>query len=430
MVSFVTLLLGVVVGVVQVNLMAGAEVAAIELQLDGSRVAVVEGPPWKFSCDFGPDPMPRELVAIARDAAGRELGRATQWVNVPRPEAELEVVMVSGGQRPVMRLAWESVGNRSPSSVRATLDGITLDASDPAAIPLPRIDLDQIHFFRAEATFPEIGTISRELVFGGRFVEQTETALTALPVLVEEGETIDLASIRIQRGGAPVAVVAIEKAQADLVVIVDPSALRLMPGMSTAPGTSPRMPAALDGLLTPRGSGQHIRVLSPIAHHEPEESSALLNYRLFPSTGPDSPRQAGGLLWYLARARMPATGTVRLSDAVAVAGLMAAERGRRRAVLVISGGSDQAATYTPAAVRSYLSALRVPLFVWSVAQPSSLFSNEWSEVEVVSNRKQLQSAWSRVQRSLEGQQVVWLEGRHLPQSLEVVAGPARVAGTD
>jgi hypothetical protein len=426
MVSFVTILLGVVVGVVQINLMAGAEVAAIELQLDGTRVAAAVEPPWKFSTDFGPEPLPRELVAIAYDAQRREIGRTTQWVNVPRPAAELELAMISGGNRPVMRIAWESIRGRKPTSVRASLDGVGLEVSDPEAIRLPAVDLTKVHFFRAEATFPEIGSVSRELVFGGHFAEQTESALTALPVLLDGVEKIEPGSLRVTAGGEEMAVVTVEKGEADLVVIVDPLALQKMPGMPTH-GSSHRLPAALDRTLTPAGERQHIRLLSPIAQHDPGQGSGG-GYRLFPSTAPDAPRGAGGLLWYLMRGRMPAAGTVRMSDAAAVAGLMAAERGRRRAVVLISGGSTDHPSYPPAAVRSYLQALRVPLFVWSVGEPSPELLREWGSVELVSNRKQLQEAWEKVQRNLEDQRVVWLAGKQLPQSLEVAAGPVTVAG--
>ncbi len=58
------------------------EVAAIEVKLDGQQTEILTGEPWSFACDFGAEPQPHKLEAIARNDAGHELDRATQWINI------------------------------------------------------------------------------------------------------------------------------------------------------------------------------------------------------------------------------------------------------------------------------------------------------------------------------------------------------------
>ena len=75
MISFATLLLGLLMGPRSVELTVGGPVARVELLLDGASVAVLSSPPWAHDVDFGPRPEPHELVAVALDAEGKELAR-------------------------------------------------------------------------------------------------------------------------------------------------------------------------------------------------------------------------------------------------------------------------------------------------------------------------------------------------------------------
>jgi len=63
-------------------------VASVEIFLDGEGIGVAIEPEWEVECDFGDRLRPHELVAVARDETGRELGRAAQLVNLPH-EIEL-----------------------------------------------------------------------------------------------------------------------------------------------------------------------------------------------------------------------------------------------------------------------------------------------------------------------------------------------------
>jgi hypothetical protein len=91
---------------------------------------------------------------------------------------------------------------------------------------------------------------------------------------------------------------------------------------------------------------------------------------------------------------------------------------RRRAVLLVLGGSEEdASLYDAATIRRFLAALRVPLFVWSLtgSRPGSTAA-EW-EAEEVSQTWHVAGAARRVRRELDAQRIVMVDGRHLPQSI-------------
>ncbi len=91
-------------------------------------------------------------------------------------------------------------------------------------------------------------------------------------------------------------------------------------------------------------------------------------------------------------------------------------------------------------MRRYLSRLRVPLVVWSVREPPSdvykpgrgaappdaaagppplLDASELGPVVEVSSIKQLRAALNALRHELDGQRIVWVEGHHLPQQVEL-----------
>lgn len=173
MIEFATLFLGLYLGVVPVEVLVAEEVAAVELRLDGEMVGRLQGPPWVLPCDFGQELAPRELVAVAFDDRGREVGRARQGINVSRHAAEARIVLRRHGSRevPVAHVAWNSAAGDDPVAVRATLDGESIEADEPGRIALPPLagEPDTAHFLRVELEFPRSGIATAEVVFGGRF---------------------------------------------------------------------------------------------------------------------------------------------------------------------------------------------------------------------------------------------------------------------
>ena len=92
-VAFASLFLGLVLGVQPVDLVVGDGVARVELLHDGRACGEADEPPWSVPCDLGDVLAPHRLEAVAYGPGGDELGRASQWINLPRPEAEASVVL-------------------------------------------------------------------------------------------------------------------------------------------------------------------------------------------------------------------------------------------------------------------------------------------------------------------------------------------------
>jgi hypothetical protein len=129
----------------------------------------------------------------------------------------------------------------------------------------------------------------------------------------------------------------------------------------------------------------------------------------------------GGLFWFLTNSRLlrEARGpSLRIADAVAVAGLQAAADNHRRAVVLVLGGNvTDSSQFALQTVRRYLESIRVPLFVWNLYGSKTPGAQAWGGGEDVSTLDKLEKAVNRLRTELDSQRIVWLEGRHLPQSI-------------
>jgi hypothetical protein len=107
-----------------------------------------------------------------------------------------------------------------------------------------------------------------------------------------------------------------------------------------------------------------------------------------------------------------------MTDAVAVAGLYLNHSASPRAVLVVLGtGPDRARTYSPEEVRGYLEATNVPLFVWATSPGQ--YADAWGETTEVTSPSKFDKAWISLQRHLDKQVIVWLDGAYLPNDIEL-----------
>jgi hypothetical protein len=132
----------------------------------------------------------------------------------------------------------------------------------------------------------------------------------------------------------------------------------------------------------------------------------------------------GGLLWKVVQNR-PQSFEFRLADTVAMAGVMAQARGSRRAVVLVLGSESlDRSEQSPAQVREYLRLLRVPLYVWSTS--SKLPHPDWGEVTFVGCSAgspwkvgKLSGAVDELASDLKSQRIAWIDGFHLPHSIEL-----------
>ncbi len=427
MIVFVTLLLGLVSGVYPIEVTVSGPVVAVELTLDGKPAGRISKAPWKTGVNLGADLRPHQLVARALDGEGREISQASQWLNLPRPAAEAELVLEQGedGAPKSVLLSWQSVNGANPAATELTLDGqpLTLDADHRAALP-PR-NLKDLHMLAAELRFPSGVRARKEVAYGGQYGSTVSSELTAIPVRLGGAghlPALDEVGRWFTAEGLAVAADAVEEGPGKVTAVCLPASLeiqkRLLPGEEKP---SPRYRNDM-----PLGAEDSFQFLSlgADAFHDSRIPADL--FQLYPALSAAD----GGVFHFLIDPRLrgdppPAT-ALRIADAVAVAGLQAATENHRRAVILLLGKDIlDSSHYSPAIVREYLRAIGVPLFVWSLQGKETALAKSWGPVEDVSTRARLSDAVRRLRTELDAQHIVWLDGRHLPQS--VALSPAAAA---
>jgi len=423
MITFITLILGLISGVYPIEVAIGGPVAAVEITLDGAAAGRLAGPPWIARVDLGPDLRPHELVARALDAEGKEIGRATQWLNLPRPQAEVGIVLENDekGIPQAARLTWQSVNGVDPASIDLTLDGqpLKVDGNDRAA--LPPLDLKTLHVLSAELWFPPGVVAHRDVAYGGEYGSEVATELTAVPVRMSPGATLpapaELAGW-FTVDGQPLPVAATEDGTGKVIVVRVPTGKEVLDKLVSY-NRRAILSAYQDTMRL--GPDDRVRFLSLASNPYKASKVPAELFDLSQELGP----KEGGLLSFLTQSHLlkESKGRARrITDAVAVAGLQASAQNDRRAVLLVLGGENKDAShYDPATVRRYLESIRVPLFVWSLygkdVPAAAAWASAGQRVEDISILSRLEQAVGRLKAELADQKIVWLDGRHLPQAI-------------
>jgi hypothetical protein len=295
-----------------------------------------------------------------------------------------------------------------------------LTVEDPRRLVLPPVDESQLHLLQVEMKFEGRVTPRVDLTFGGAYIDEVSTEMTALPLVATgktgqgkaegasgKGPSLAQAQDWFLKDGQPLRVITVERATAQVVVVMG----RAFP-LFVEPGERLKIPKTLH-----LEKGVRVRFLFP----NPEESQGVnTTFNLFPVSPAYNREMVGDVYGMLSRIMLPPAKTPpRLASAVAVAGLSAYESRRRRAVVLIppsrSEGGPEA--LNPAQVRRYLERLRVPLYVWDPEARPSPATAAWGEVQAAGTMKQLAAAFAEVAADLDQQWIVWLDGRHLPQEI-------------
>jgi|CXWL01.1.fsa_nt_gi hypothetical protein len=410
--KFLTLLLGLVSGPHSIELAVEPPVAGVELRLDGALCGQARPPEWKAICDFGSKLTPHELVAVGRDAEGRDVARDRQWINLPRPPAEAQFLFESHEGRTVARLHWTAVVNTEPVAL-VTLDGKPVKDDRDGRIPLPDPSPDEVHLLEAELTF-ELGITARAVAtFGGRYGTALATELTAVPFeIAGQPEAEELVG-KFRAGENELIVSAVDRAGADLLVV------------RQGGQEQPLVPGGDSNLRLSTGLGKDgfVTFVAPYLHAVSQGPSGPV--AVFP-TSDWRPAWEGGRHWARRKigvATKDRASGLRLADAVAVAGSTASSRGRRRAViLVLDGPGQDTSFYRPDQVRAYLERLAVPLLVWRTAVRGVEVPAGWGEAENLRTVADFKRALFQIEHLLDRQTVVWFEGGHLPDRIVPAPG--------
>jgi len=424
-VQFLTLLVGLVTGGQVIEVSVSAPVARVELRLDGRTVASRSGPPWSLGCDFGRHPRPAELVVVAFDEAGREIGRDRQWVNVPGRSVEAAIVpeMDAQGRIVAARITWNGHAYGDPRRIRVEIDGERVKVDFPYRIDLSGYPDDEPHVLAAEVSWGRDLELRRELAFGRGFSGTFASGLTAVPVQLDgldELPPVDRLGGWLTVAGEPVDPAAVEAGPVDLVIVRHPSADRRLRELYSQQRDATRrggrrMRAAIDDL------GEDVGVLVMLPEPVLGETTGARPTLLFPVSEEPEPGREG----FLRLAGGEGHGammsvTMRLANAVALAGMRAAENDHRRAVLLVLGDRrDDESFLSPEAAVGYLADLRVPLVVWDLSEDAGAVQPGWPVDLRVENLDDLRRAVRRLRYLLETQRIVWVGGEHLPQMIEL-----------
>jgi hypothetical protein len=211
-VVFVTRLLGLMSGVRAIDAQVNPSVHSVEIVLDGERADVLRGAPWRTKIDCGPELAPHELVAIARDAEGRELARDAQLINVPRPQAEIGVMFERGRAS----IRWQHVGAVQPKKMMVKLNGKTLASTLTRSVALPQLPPEALNVLSIDLTFDDGAVAHRDVVFGG-FSEELPAELTATLVREKSGKRDRASCFRAE--GKNVAASEVELGDATVLVV-------------------------------------------------------------------------------------------------------------------------------------------------------------------------------------------------------------------
>jgi hypothetical protein len=439
MIKFLTLFLGIVAGPQEVALLVDEQIARVELRLDGEALTETAEPPWEMKIDLGSDLLPHVLEAVGFDEQGEEIARSTQRLNVPRPSAEISLALHHGpGDRLEARFAWENASGTSPVETIALLDEKEIAILDGGRVDLTGVDTRVLHVLQVELWFADMSSARGHLVFGGEYVDETSAELTAFPVALAKGEPkkSQMGQLFVS-AEKPLRATALEKGLANVMVVRGPGVAGLIRSISGRPQSTPKGQSGALGPIADRSEATtaevlrsglpipkdcRIRIVVPQAL---EASGRQVDFDLF-SVSPEIRSKQGGMYWALSQDVQVAgvASGVRVQDAVTLAGLAAAGSNHRRAVLLILAGPwEDYSRFDVAAVRAYLDALNVPLVVWHLVDAGQP-TGDWGPMVEISSYGDLKRAWRAVEKRLGRQRIVWIEGIHLPNAIQIAQGAA------
>ena len=225
MIVFLTLYLGLVSGPQPLELRADPAVKSIEIVVDGATVWTMSAPPWRLELNFGAALLPHEIVAVGFDAKGHEVARATQFANLPRRNAESDVVLTPDAKGTPLRaaLVTRHIAHEKLRSASMKLDDKALALDKELTAKLPPIDMLRPHVLTAEARFADGAVARREVVFGGQYAESAQAQLTPLVVTRTAGGDAPAEGC-FTANGAALNVRSVELSTADVMLVRDPGA--------------------------------------------------------------------------------------------------------------------------------------------------------------------------------------------------------------
>ncbi|NOZ79115.1 MAG: hypothetical protein GXP48_08050 [Acidobacteria bacterium] len=338
--------------------------------------------------DLGPGPAVHLLELTRTGPDGRVTERATRWINLPGVDADLELSPVcqpQSGQCNV-RIFWADAEKSNPTSLILRMDGKPLSHEVAHSLSFHMKDREP-HVLTAEATFPGGRTAKAAVTLGTGFGGTASTALTAVPVAARG--SISKITRKLAAGGVGVA--AVERGPSHVVFVIEPHVFaRSRMEFSFRRFTSSH--EEWTRLTRPLINGNTMTILIAGSRILRVDTHASIRGSWFQQL-----YSAG-----LNLGNPPAM----LGNAVAVAGMLAAKRPGRRAVVLITDGKTPAGNgFPPATVRTYLRQIMVPLEVWHIKGGNEA---AWPGGVDIRGLHALEAAMSDLSITLKHQAVAWI----------------------
>ena len=430
MIEFVSLLIGLVVGPRQVEMTVQGPVAVVEVALDGRLTHRITEEPWIVEVDFGARLVPHRLTATAFDGDGRAVDSTYQIVNYSRASFEAAIVLDEGEEKTVRtgRVIWRGALDEPPRRIALTFDNQPLEVDSGGGFVLPEHDPGALHVVESTVTFADGSTGIADLTFGGQFVDQTTTALTAVPLTASK--KIDWRQERVggwlEIEGQPAEVFTLSQPQGVAVVVRDHRLERATRSVLPWRDNALRRPFQSSGSLDYRVMAIGTRPLQTapgtfrLTHPAKVDPRYGLR-RILLHEGPLVPNKG-------VDGRKLVKKEQKLWDCLAVAGLNAARRNTPRVVvLMISDKLNDFGQLSALQAVDYLRSIHVPLLVWAPAEKhlSSFGLNGVDRSYLgVTGLGELEADLGRM---LASQIIVWVKGERLPNEVSLSpAAPAEV----
>ena len=408
MIVFLTVYLGLISGRQPFELRVDPAVKTVRLFLDGKKVDAMGAPPWSTIVDLGKTIQPHELVAVGLDGKGEEIARISQILNLPRPSAELEIVIdrdAKGTPNQATLTGFHfSYANVRRATLKLDLVPLKLDKQYRAA--LPALDMRRPHDLAAEMRFADGTVARREVVFGGEFAETMPTQLTPTAVTTHANAADAPFADCFLDNGSPLRVSNVEKAAATVIIVRDPDPAEIKGALLFSAVVGGSIDTAIMRRASILDAGTIMELVSPAADRvvEPDRPTAIV----FPTFTNNEAKV--GLYWFLTSTKIRGTAVDaprRWADAVAVAAVKALSSGHRRVVLLVLGSKPDESYHAPEAVRDYLASVGVPLFVWSVFGNADIGA-KWGQVDDVSTMEKMSAATEKIREALDIQRIAWI----------------------
>lgn len=363
---------------VDVEVTVGSPPHAIEIYLDGERVAELTDEPWSTWINLGEELTPRRLEAVSRDASGAVLDRRTRWLNLPD----------------------------FPTGEDATPVVVLLD--DPELEPEGLADVFRVGGQPATVLSVENPDAELWVVRDPRLMSELETAASLVIA-----ETIQYPSAAVLIDGEMLRAgpdAALERLHDSSEFVKAAAAHRFATAWRAWRNYLPVDENTTVRMVSPWGA--------PVSQVETPRD-------IFTTSQPMDARKVG-VLQNLFEMR-PLGRWYRMADAIGIAGMEAAAGHGRRAVLVLTSdrGESDLSLFDLETVRKFLDQVGVPLRVWSFEHETAGSDSYWGpgtsriQVPLTQSARPLATAHRSLLRMLRRQRVVWIAGRHLPHQIEL-----------